>query len=156
MLLFLFFYLSLIPLTGMSDIVICSKLWVAICRTAIKALFSCFNLCLSVMFDSRSCWFTSISFLTIVIYVILYQAWHRYLYLILHVSIIISENVNIYIGWILKKQRISADHLYEKLINTMGATNGTRHVYRAKASEFTLYFLCDSCYSTVIFQYGVL
>ena len=45
----------------------------------------------------------------------MYQAWHRYLYLILHVSIIISENVNIYIGWILKKQRISADHLYEKL-----------------------------------------
>jgi len=34
------------------------------CRTAIKALFLYFNLCLSVMFDSLSCSFTSISFLT--------------------------------------------------------------------------------------------
>jgi hypothetical protein len=33
------------------------------CRTAIKALFLYFNLCLSVMLDSLSCSFTSISFL---------------------------------------------------------------------------------------------
>ena len=35
------------------------------CRTAIKALFLNFNLCRSVMWDSYSCSFTSISFLLI-------------------------------------------------------------------------------------------
>jgi hypothetical protein len=35
------------------------------CRTVIKALFLYFNLCLSIMLDSLSCSFTSISFLTI-------------------------------------------------------------------------------------------
>jgi hypothetical protein len=35
------------------------------CRTAIKFLFLYFKLCLSVMLDSLSCSFTSISFLTI-------------------------------------------------------------------------------------------
>jgi len=34
------------------------------CRTAIKVLFSYFNLCPSVNLDSLSCSFTSISFLT--------------------------------------------------------------------------------------------
>ena len=34
------------------------------CRTAIKILFLYFNLCLSVKFDSLSCSFTSILFLT--------------------------------------------------------------------------------------------
>jgi hypothetical protein len=34
------------------------------CRTAIKMLFLYFNLCLSIMFDSLSSSFTSISFLT--------------------------------------------------------------------------------------------
>jgi hypothetical protein len=35
-----------------------------ICRTAIKALFVYFNLCLCVMLDNLSCSFKSISFLT--------------------------------------------------------------------------------------------
>ena len=34
------------------------------CRTAMKALSGYFNLCLSVKFDSLSCSFTSIAFLT--------------------------------------------------------------------------------------------
>jgi hypothetical protein len=39
------------------------------CRTAIQALFHYLNLCLSVMLDSLSCSFTSMSFLTVLLFI---------------------------------------------------------------------------------------